>query len=301
MRTDPLRALADKVHKAHHQTAASASEMLTITLRAFGCSGGEVIVPNHGCHSVAAAVVRAGATPVFVDVGTTLILQADDVARAVSPLTRAVVVVDQYGLPADHNSIRDTLPIGTPLIADLAQSWDGRLDGAQSGVAADAVLMSFGPGKPISVGAGGAAFSNTPIDGVETGTLSDRFAVDIASAARFPSPLLERLGDAIDQADRAVRYRRHIVAQLAEALRGTSTSLTAVALTAVPSWTRVPLDAPDPTKVADLQCFGSLQYPHDISVSDLRMFADHPHRRVRRLDAATDRPLLLKIASEEPQ
>lgn len=299
MRTDAIDYLAEKFGKTHHELAASASEMLTITLRAFGCEGGEVIVPNGGCHSVAAAVVRAGASPVFVDIGQDLVLTSGDITAATSPSTRAAVVVDQYGLPANHKAIRDALPGGVPLIADLAQSWDASLSGVQSGIAADAVIMSFGPGKPISVGAGGAVFANVPIHGVEHGNLSDRYATNVSSAGRFPAPLLELLNPAIDDADRAVRIRRQAVDELRNKIELLPLVILPLPPDVEPSWTRVPLLQTDAEyDTSFLKRFGSLQYPHDVPVAHLPMFTTHRRRVVRRPDSPKSRPLLLKITDK---
>ena len=70
---------------------ASGSAALEVAFEVLGVSAGdEVVIPDLGCHSIAAAVVRRGAVPVFVGVGPALTLGPDDVAAALSPRTRAI-------------------------------------------------------------------------------------------------------------------------------------------------------------------------------------------------------------------
>ncbi len=51
--------------------------------------------------ATANAVLRAGATPVFADIGDDRCLDPESVARAVTPRTKAVITVDYSGLPSD--------------------------------------------------------------------------------------------------------------------------------------------------------------------------------------------------------
>lgn len=64
--------------------------------------GDEVIVPSFTCMATANAVHHAGALPVFADVDArTYNLDADSAAAAITPHTRAILVVHQIGLAAD--------------------------------------------------------------------------------------------------------------------------------------------------------------------------------------------------------
>jgi perosamine synthetase len=119
--------------------------------------GDEVLVPEIGCYKIAAAVVRERAIPVFVGVGRALVLEPEAVAAALSGRTRAVVCVHQYGLIAPIRSIRSVLPVGVAVLEDAAQAWDSRSEGRGVGRDGDATILSFGPSKPVPVGADGPA------------------------------------------------------------------------------------------------------------------------------------------------
>lgn len=301
MPSEQMEALTARFGKRYCATAATAGEMLTAALRDWGSSGREVIVPDHGCHSVAAAVVRAGAVPVFVGVGETLTLEADDVESALSSRTAAVIAVDQYGLPADYTGIRAALPRDVTLVADISQSWDSRRDEVRSGTLADAILISFGAGKPLSLGAGGAMLTDIEVGGIENGSLSDRTAPRVASAARFPLPLLDCLDDAIERADRAVRHRRRRVEELRRLLERSGGTVLHPDAGSDPSWTRVPLQL-DATafSIDALSAYGRTHFPHEVPVSMLPMFATRPHRRIRNRRPGADRVLLLKLDPKGP-
>ncbi|MEM7274409.1 MAG: DegT/DnrJ/EryC1/StrS family aminotransferase [Actinomycetota bacterium] len=121
--------------------------------------GDEVIVPANTFIATAEAVVRAGATPVFVDVDpTTALITGDHVRAALTPRTAAVMAVHLYGQMVDMTDLASvTDPAGVAIIEDAAQAhgatWDGRPAGS-FGVAAG---FSFYPGKNLGAfGDGGA-------------------------------------------------------------------------------------------------------------------------------------------------
>jgi dTDP-4-amino-4,6-dideoxygalactose transaminase len=80
--------------------------------------------------------------------------------------------------------------VGAWLIEDIAQSFGARRpDGRPLGSAADFALASFGPGKPISAGGGGALFANTDeaaavADAAWNGLKADGLAASAAGWAR---------------------------------------------------------------------------------------------------------------------
>lgn len=299
MHTEALESLSSKFCKEHVALAATASEVITLTLNNIHAEGWEVIVPNHGCHSIAAAVIRAGGIPVMVDVGSVLILTASLVQRALSKKTRAIIAVDQYGLPVDYTSIRSILPEEVILIADLSQSWDSKLAEIDSGVGAGVVVISLGPGKPLSLGAGGAAFSEFPITGIENGELSDRYSETILSAARFPMPLLHDLPGAIKRANLAVRDRRSLVDSLGQLYGNGKLQLIIPHDDSLPSWTRVPFRVIERDYNAEsLNEYGRLHFIHNVPVSELEMVKCHPHRRVFSPDESDEEVLLLKLHLE---
>src|SRR5208283_920962 len=68
--------------------------------------GDEVILPSFTFIAVANAVLYQRARPVFVDIDPhTLNLTPESVARAITPRTRAIIVVHTFGCPADLDPI----------------------------------------------------------------------------------------------------------------------------------------------------------------------------------------------------
>jgi dTDP-4-amino-4,6-dideoxygalactose transaminase len=123
---------------------------LELTLEALGVDeGDEVVTVSHTFIATVAAIVRVGATPVFVDVSPdnwTMSPQA--VAEAVTPRTRAIVPVHLYGHPADVPALAAAAP-GVPIVEDAAQAHGGRYHGTPVGTAAAAACYSFYPGKNL--------------------------------------------------------------------------------------------------------------------------------------------------------
>jgi dTDP-4-amino-4,6-dideoxygalactose transaminase len=124
----------------------------------------EVIVPAYTCWTVPAAVVRAGLRVRLVDVDPeTLAPDPAAVARAVGPRTAAVVATHLFAPSADVDATVDLVRRVDPcvrVLEDAAQIWPA---GAAS--AADAVLLSFGRGKPLPLGRGGAVASDRAVGG----------------------------------------------------------------------------------------------------------------------------------------
>ncbi len=119
--------------------------------------GGEVLIPELCCETIAPTAYYAGLTPVMVDVDPeTLGPSVHAVAASISPRTRALLLIYVFGIPFD---IRPFLAMGTEhdflVIEDIAQGVGGEFDGEPLGSRGDAALLSFGPGK-ILHGGGGA-------------------------------------------------------------------------------------------------------------------------------------------------
>ncbi len=144
---------------------ANGTDAVELALRALGIgSGDEVILPANTFIATAEAVVRAGATPVLVDVDDAcLLMDPDAVATAVTPRTQAVIPVHLYGQPADVESLRRALPRDEiRVVEDAAQSQGASRWGIGSGALADIAATSFYPGK--NLGAAGDAGGVTTDD-----------------------------------------------------------------------------------------------------------------------------------------
>ncbi|MDD3651248.1 DegT/DnrJ/EryC1/StrS aminotransferase family protein [Immundisolibacter sp.] len=139
---------------------------LQAVLHALGIGpGDEVIVPAHTAIATAEAVTLAGARVVFADIETdTYTLDPDDVARRITPRTRAVVPVHLYGLAADlPRLLALAREHGLYLVEDCAQAVGGRFEGRALGSFGDAGVYSFFPSKNLGgFGDGGAVIARDP-------------------------------------------------------------------------------------------------------------------------------------------
>lgn len=117
-------------------------------------SGQRVGVPDFGCHEIAASVLRSGGVPVALPVDGTKLLRASPALSNAGLF--AVVAVHQFGLRCDIAALRRVLPDTTVIIEDAAQL----LPLPHHREPADVTVASFGSGKPVDLGEGGAALAN---------------------------------------------------------------------------------------------------------------------------------------------
>ena len=136
---------------------------IELILNALGVGpGDEVITVSHTFMATVGAVLRTGATPVLVDVdAATWTMSPDQVARAVTPQTKAILPVHLYGNPADVPAIAAAAP-GIPIVEDTAQAHGARYHGRAVGSDSAAASYSFYPGKTL--GAYGDAGAVTTAD-----------------------------------------------------------------------------------------------------------------------------------------
>src|SRR5579859_6134280 len=100
---------AEAVSASHAVALSSATAALHLALDALGIGpGDEVIVPVYTFTATASVIIHSGATPVFVDVDPiTCNLDPQLLAQAITPRTRAIMVVHIAGLPAEMDEIMD--------------------------------------------------------------------------------------------------------------------------------------------------------------------------------------------------
>lgn len=139
----------------------SGTAALHLALLSLGLGeGDEVIVPSFTFVACANAVRYCGAVPVLADCDrSSWNLTADSLKAAVTPRTRAVLLVHLYGLPADVDPILEFCEAeNLLLIEDCAQSFGARYKGRSAGSYGDAAAFSFYGNKVISTGEGGMVF-----------------------------------------------------------------------------------------------------------------------------------------------
>ena len=151
-------AFAKQVKRAHGVAVANGSAALDIAVAALGITeGDEVIMPSFTIISCATAVVRAGAKPILVDSdASTWNMDIAQVERAITPRTKAIMVVHIYGLPVDMDPI---LALAKKhklfIIEDAAEMHGQTYNGKPCGSFGDISTFSFYPNKHITTGEGG--------------------------------------------------------------------------------------------------------------------------------------------------
>ena len=145
---------------------ANGTDALELTLTALGVGrGDEVIVPANTFIASAAAVVRAGGTPRFADVGDdTLLMTPETLTEAITPRSRAVIVVHLFGqLPDMPGILAAASHAGIPVIEDAAQAHGAEWNGQRAGSFGTAACFSFYPGKNLGAfGDAGAVVTSRP-------------------------------------------------------------------------------------------------------------------------------------------
>jgi dTDP-4-amino-4,6-dideoxygalactose transaminase len=143
---------------AHAVATSSCTTALHLALVVAGVApGDDVVVPSFSFIATANAVVHAGARPVFADVDPiTGNVTAETVGAALTLRTRAVVVVDQGGVPVDLDPIRALCDArGMVVVEDAACGAGSTYHGRPVGAGADLTAWSFHPRKILTTGEGG--------------------------------------------------------------------------------------------------------------------------------------------------
>ncbi len=154
--------IADRVGRKHALAVSNGSAALELALRAVGIgTGDDVIVPNLTWPSPAHAVCLAGASPVLVDVDANeWNATAKAYVDALSPITRAAIVIDQFGVPARHDAIRAALPDRVTIIEDAACAIGSQTGGKECGTFGTISTLSFHPRKVVTTGEGGMCLTD---------------------------------------------------------------------------------------------------------------------------------------------
>ena len=183
-------------HGVDHAVAVSSGTAgLHLALLTLGVGEGhEVIVPSFAFVALANTVRQARATPVFAEIDAmTLNLDAAEVERAITPRTRAMVVVHTFGVPAEMDALEAIARRhGVALIEDACEAMGAEFDAQRVGGFGDLAVLGFYPNKQMTTGEGGAVL-----------------AKDASHAARLRS--LRNQGRAgtewLDQVEQGYNYR----------------------------------------------------------------------------------------------
>ena len=124
--------------------------------------GDEVIMPSYTFVSTANAFVLRGGTPVFIDIRfDTLNIDEKKIEAAITPKTKAIVVVHYGGVACEMDTILDIARKHNLLvIEDAAQAIDSKYKGRPLGSLGHLAALSFHETKNIISGEGGALLIN---------------------------------------------------------------------------------------------------------------------------------------------
>jgi perosamine synthetase len=125
----------------------------------------EVIIPALTVISNAFVVLHQNAVPVFADIDPrTFNIDPEDVARRISPRTRAIIPVGLYGLPADLDPIMALAEEhGLYVIEDNAQCYLGEYKGRIAGSIGHMASFSFENSKHMTTGDGGIVITDDEV------------------------------------------------------------------------------------------------------------------------------------------
>ncbi len=151
-------------HTRHAIGVNSGTSALHLALLAAGIGpGDEVITVTFTFVATAAAIIYAGARPVFVDIEPrSFTMDVNQIDRAITPRTKAILPVHLYGQPADMDPILEIARRhGLIVIEDAAQAHGAEYKGKRVGSIGDIGCFSFYPGKNLGAyGEAGAMTTN---------------------------------------------------------------------------------------------------------------------------------------------
>ncbi len=154
--------MAEYLQVEHAIAVSSCTAGLILVLRGLGLKSGEVIVPSFTFMATVAACVWAGMRPVFadVDIGTTN-LMPEAAERAITPETRAIMAVHNFGNPAAIDALEQIADKhGLKLIFDAAHGFGSLHNGRPIGAFGAAEVFSLSPTKLVIAGEGGIVATN---------------------------------------------------------------------------------------------------------------------------------------------
>ncbi len=126
--------------------------------------GDEIIVPSFAFVAVANAVLQLRATPVFAEIDpVTLNLDPAAVERAITPRTRAIIIVHTFGVPAQMDTLFSIARSrGLAVIEDACEAIGATFQGRRVGCFGDLSVFGFYPNKQMTTGEGGAVLARDP-------------------------------------------------------------------------------------------------------------------------------------------
>ena len=146
----------------HAQLVSSGTAAVSVALASAGVGAGdEVIMPTFTFVASFEAIIALGAIPVLVDIDDTLCLNPKAVKQAITPKTKAVMVVQMCGSMGDMNALKRICEThDLLLVEDACQAIGGTYNGMPLGSIGDLGCFSFDFVKTVTCGEGGAVITN---------------------------------------------------------------------------------------------------------------------------------------------
>jgi len=144
---------------------AVANGTLTLQMALEACGvgiGDEVILPGLTWQATAATILDVNATPVLVDVcEDTCCIDPNEVEKAITPRTKAIIPVHLYGCFADMDEVmRIAKKHNLWVIEDCAHKHGGEWNGKKAGTIGDIGSFSYQLSKHLTTGEGGSVTTN---------------------------------------------------------------------------------------------------------------------------------------------
>jgi dTDP-4-amino-4,6-dideoxygalactose transaminase len=180
----------------HAVAVSSCTAALHLALVVAGVGqGDEVVVPSLSFIATTNAVLYAGARPVFADVDAfTQNLTPATIEPVLTDRTRAVILVDQGGIPADLDAVHDLCePRGVAVIEDAACAAGSMYRGRPAAAGARLAAFSFHPRKLVTTGEGGMVTTSDENAAARLRRLREH-GMDVSAAQRHASrqPVIEQ-------------------------------------------------------------------------------------------------------------
>lgn len=141
----------------------SGTDALFLSLKALGIGAGdEVITTAFTFYATVGAIVTAGATPVFVDIGDDFNIDANKIEAAITSKTKAIMPVHWAGVPCDMGKINAIAKQhDIHVVADACHAISATLDGKGMAQHSHLTCFSMHPLKNLNVwGDGGIIITN---------------------------------------------------------------------------------------------------------------------------------------------
>jgi perosamine synthetase len=153
------QSLAKRVEAPYVAAVSSGTAGLHLCVKVAGVGpGDEVVTTPLSFIASANAIVYEGGVPVFVDVDErTLNLDPDAVEAAITPRTKALVLVDLFGYPLEFDAFREIAARhGVAIVEDACEALGATYRGRPVGSFDHPAVFAFYPNKQVTTGEGGA-------------------------------------------------------------------------------------------------------------------------------------------------